>query len=50
MGRAIDKLNERAPGYLFAETMAFRIGKQKIAINLNPKLAWSGIGSFGELA
>ena len=46
MGRAIDTVNERAPGYLFAETMATLELNEKIAINLNPKLALSGIGNL----
>ena len=46
MGRAIDEVNQRAPGYLFAETMATLELSNKIAINLNPKLAWSGIGNL----
>ena len=46
MGRSIDTVNERAPGYLFAETMATLELNEKIAINLNPKLAWSGIGNL----
>ena len=45
-GRTIDKVNNRAPGYLFTETMAtFELNKN-LAINLNPKLAWSGIGNL----
>ena len=43
MGRAIDTVKERAPGYLFAEAMATVELNEKIAINLNPKSAWSGI-------
>ena len=46
MGRAIDEVNQRAPGYLFAETMATLELSNKIAINLNPKLAWSGTGNL----
>ena len=46
MGRAIDIVNERAPGYLFAETMATLELNESIAINLNPKLAWSGTGTL----
>ena len=46
MGRSIDKLNNRAPGYLYAETMATLELNKNIAINLNPKLAWSGIGNL----
>ena len=49
MGRNIDNMNQRAPGYLFAETMAtFELNK-KLAINLNPKLAWSGEGNLWGL-
>ena len=46
MGRAIDRVSKRSPGYLFAETMATLELDGKIAINLNPKLAWSGIGNL----
>ena len=49
MGRAVDEVNKRAPGYLFAETMATLELSKKIAINFNPKLAWSGIGSLSGL-
>ena len=45
VGRSIDDTNNRAPGYLFAETMATLELNKKIAINLNPKLAWSGISN-----
>ena len=43
MGRTIDETNQRAPGYLFAETIATLELSDKIAFNFNPKLAWSGI-------
>ena len=46
VGRAIDGENERAPGYLFAETMATLELDKNTAINLNPKLALSGIGNL----
>ncbi len=46
MGRAVDKKNKRAPDYVFAETMATLELNKKIAINFNPKLAWSGIGNL----
>ena len=46
VGHAIDTVNERAPGYLFAETIATLEVNKKIAINLNPKLASSGIGNL----
>ena len=46
MGRTIDKANKRAPGYLFTEIMATMELSKKIAINLNPKLAFSGIGNL----
>ena len=42
LGRSIDEKNKRAPGYLFAETMATLELNKNIAINLNPKIAWSG--------
>ena len=43
VGRAIDTVKERAPGYLFGEATATIELNEKIAINLNPKSAWSGI-------
>ena len=46
MGRTIDEKNKRAPGYLFAETMATMELSKNITINFNPKLAWSGIGNL----
>ena len=49
MGRTIDEANNRAPGYLFAETMATLELNKRIAVNFNPKLAWSGIGNLWGL-
>ena len=46
MRRATDDVNERAPGYLFAETMATLELNKKVAINFNPKSAWSEIGNL----
>ena len=45
LGRSIDTANKRRPGYLFAETMATLELNENIALNLNPKLAWSAIGN-----
>ena len=39
-------INERAPGYLFAETMATWEANKELAININPKLSWSGAGNL----
>ena len=45
-GRNIDELNNTANGYLFAETPLTWGGNSEVAISINPKLAWSGIGSL----
>ena len=45
-GRSIDEVTNTANGYLFAETPFTWEGNSKLAININPKLAWSGVGSL----
>ena len=45
-GRNIDEINNTANGYLFAETPVTWEGNSKIAININPKLSWTGVGSL----
>ena len=46
VGRSTDETDKREPSYLFAETMATFELSQEIALNLNPKLAWSEIESL----
>ena len=46
LGRSIEDEKEKIPRYLFAETMASLELSNNLAVNLNPKLAWSGIGSL----
>ena len=45
-GQNIDEPTNTANGYLFAETPLTWEGNSKIAININPKLAWTGVGSL----
>ena len=45
-GRSINASDNTAPGYLFAETPLTWEANPKIAINLNPKLAWSATGNL----
>ena len=45
IGRSIDNSDKKAPAYLFAETIATLELNKNIAININPKLAFSGIGT-----
>ena len=45
LGRNIDVANNRIPGYLFAETMGTFELNSKLAININPKSAWSRAGN-----
>ena len=45
-GRNIDKITDSANGYLFAETPLTWEVNSKVAISINPKLAWTGIGSL----
>ena len=45
-GRSIDEVNNTANGYLWAETPVTWEGSSKVAININPKLAWAGVGSL----
>ena len=45
-GRSLDNVNSTANGYLFAETPLTWEVNSKTAININPKVAWSGIGTL----
>ena len=45
-GRSVDGENETANGYLFAETPLTWEVNSKLAININPKLAWTGVGEL----
>ena len=45
-GRNIDESANTANGYLFAETPLTWEGKSNVAFSINPKLAWSGVGSL----
>ena len=46
LGRNMDITNNTAQGYLFAETPLTWEAHSKIALNVNPKVAWSGVGSL----
>ena len=46
LGRNMDIANNTAQGYLFAETPLTWEAHSKIALNVNPKVAWSGVGSL----
>ena len=48
-GRNIDTNDNTSQGYLFAETPFTLETNPRIAINVNPKLAWSGIGTLWGL-
>ena len=45
-GRNVDTINKSAKGYLFTEIPITWEATSKIAVNLNPKFAWSGIGNL----
>lgn len=45
-GRNIDEATNTANGYLFAKTPLTYEVNSKVAININPKLAWAGVGSL----
>lgn len=45
-GRNIDQSTNTANGYLFAETPLTWGDDSKVAISINPKLAWAGVGSL----
>ncbi len=45
-GRNIDEETNSANGYLFAETPLTWEANSKVALNINPKLAWTGAGSL----
>ena len=48
-GRSVDASNKTAEGYLFAETPLTWEVNPKIAVNISPKLAWSGVGDLWGL-
>ena len=48
-GRNINTSDNTTPGYLFAETPFTWEANSRIAININPKIAWSGSGSLWGL-
>ena len=45
-GQNMDEITNTANGYLFAETPITWEGNSKVAISINPKLAWAGVGSL----
>ena len=45
-GRSLDNVNSTANGYLFAETPLTWEANSNLAININPKVAWTGVGSL----
>jgi len=49
LGRNMDTNNNTAEGYLFAETPLTWEANSKIAINISPKVAWSGVGSLSGI-
>ena len=49
LGRNMDNKNNTAEGYLFAETPLTWEANSKIAINVNPKVAWTGVGSLSGI-
>ena len=48
-GRSIDDIDNTAPGYLFAETPLTWEANPRIALNINPKLAWSEVRTLWGL-
>ena len=48
-GRNTNASSNTVPRYLFAETPFTWEANSKIAININPKIAWSGLGSLWGL-
>ena len=48
-GRNMDIVNKDAQGYLFTETPITWEATSKIAVNLSPKYAWSGVGDLWGL-
>ena len=45
-GRNVDTEKNTADGYLFAETPVSWEANSKLAFNINPKVAWSGVGTL----
>ena len=48
-GRSVDASDKTAEGYLFAEIPLTWEANTKIAVNMSPKLAWSGTGTLWGL-
>ena len=46
VGRNMDIVNNTGQGYLFAETPLTWEANNEIAVNINPKVAWTGVGSI----
>ncbi len=49
LGRNMDTKNNTAEGYLFAETPLTWEANSTIAINISPKVAWTGVGSLSGI-
>lgn len=49
LGRNSDVVTNTGQGYVFAETMATWEATPQFAVNLNPKVAWSGVGNLWGL-
>ena len=49
LGRNSDTVNNTGQGYVFAETMATLEANDRLALNVSPKLAWSGAGDLWGL-
>ena len=45
-GRNMDSVNKTANGYLFAKTPLTWEANSKLAFNIDPKVAWTGIGNL----
>ena len=45
-GHNMDAINNTANGYLFVETPLTWEANPKIALNVNPKVAWTGVGNL----
>ena len=45
-GRSLEKTTNTANGYLFADIPLTWEGNSKVAISIDPKLAWAGVGSL----
>ena len=45
-GRNVDAVDNSADGYLFAETPLTWEANSKVALNVSPKFAWTGVGNL----